>query len=185
MLKARAENGVIDLIRLCGADPLSEGMTQTPKRFVKAFLEYTKGYQEDPKDYLKVTFPADSKELVMVTDIEFFSQCEHHLAPFFGKAHVGYIPTTRVTGLSKIARMVEGYARRFQVQERLTTQIADAMQEVLRPQGVMVVVEARHMCMCSRGVNKPSAVTKTSAVRGVFSEQPPARAEFLSILNGR
>ena len=179
----RFMEGVKDLIELCGDDPNRDGLQETPYRVIKAFLEYTEGYREDPKTHLEKTFDVDHQELVLVKDIEFHSVCEHHFAPFFGVAHVGYIPNEKITGLSKIARMVEGYAKRFQVQERLTTQISEAIEEVLEPKGTMVVIEAKHMCMCGRGIKKTSASTTTSSVRGIFAEQSEARAEFLSLLH--
>lgn len=175
--------GIDKLIKICGDDPNRNGLEETPFRVVKAFLEYTEGYREEPKEHLEKTFDVQASELVLVRDIELFSMCEHHFAPFYGVAHVGYIPNEKVTGLSKIARMVEGYAKRFQVQERLTTQIADAMNEVLEPKGVMVVIEAKHMCMCGRGIRKSGASTTTSAVRGVFANEPDARGEFLSLIS--
>ena len=180
----KALNGIHNLIEACGDDPERDGLQETPFRVVKAFLEYTEGYRESPGDHLTKTFEVDHQELILVKDIEFHSMCEHHFAPFFGVAHVGYIPGEHITGLSKIARMVDGYAKRFQVQERLTTQIADAMERVLQPKGVMVVVEAKHMCMCSRGIKKAGASTTTSSVRGVFLEEADARAEFLSLIKG-
>lgn len=172
-----------DLIELCGDDPNRDGLQETPHRVLKAFLEYTEGYQEDPKDHLKKVFDVSHKELVLIKNIEFHSMCEHHFAPFFGVAHVGYIPDKKVTGLSKVGRMVEGYAKRFQVQETLTNQIADAVEEILQPQGTMVVIEAKHMCMCGRGIKKSSAETTTTAVRGAFAERSDARLEFLTLLN--
>jgi GTP cyclohydrolase I len=179
----RFMEGVKDLIELCGDDPDRDGLQETPYRVFKAFLEYTEGYREDPKIHLEKTFDVDHQELVLVKDIEFYSVCEHHFAPFFGVAHVGYIPNKKITGLSKIARMVEGYAKRFQVQERLTTQISEAIEEVLEPKGTMVVIEAKHMCMCGRGIKKTSASTTTSSVRGIFADQSDARAEYLSLLH--
>ncbi|WP_458412947.1 GTP cyclohydrolase I FolE [Schinkia sp. CFF1] len=172
-----------DLIELCGDDPNRDGLQETPFRVLKAFLEYTEGYRENPKEHLEKIFEVNHQELVLVRDIEFYSMCEHHFAPFFGVAHVGYIPNEKITGLSKIGRMVEGYARRFQVQERLTNEIADAINEVLEPQGVMVVVEAKHMCMCGRGIKKSNSSTTTTAMRGLFANQADARIEFLSLLN--
>lgn len=178
-------NAVRELIELCGDDPDRDGLEETPYRVLKAFLEYTEGYREDPRVHLVKTFDVEHQELVLVRDIEFHSMCEHHFAPFFGVAHVGYIPNEKITGLSKIARMVEGYAKRFQVQERMTTEIAEAIEEILEPQGAMVVIEAKHMCMCGRGIKKSSASTVTSSVRGVFADKPDARAEFLSLLQRR
>nr|WP_309098398.1 GTP cyclohydrolase I FolE [Fredinandcohnia onubensis] len=172
-----------ELIELCGDDSTRDGLIETPQRVVKAFLEYTEGYQEDPKDHLKKVFDVAHRELVLVKNIEFHSMCEHHFAPFFGVAHVGYIPDKKVTGLSKIGRMVEGYAKRFQVQETLTNQIADAIEEILEPQGAMVVIEAKHMCMCGRGIRKTNSETTTTAVRGLFEERSDSRVEFLTLLN--
>ncbi|MGD6802381.1 GTP cyclohydrolase I FolE [Rossellomorea vietnamensis] len=176
-------DGIKNLIEICGDDPDRDGLQETPFRVLKAFLEYTEGYREDPKVHLEKVFDVDHKELVMVKDIEFYSMCEHHFAPFFGVAHVGYVPDRKITGLSKIGRLVEGYAKRFQVQERLTNEIAQAVEEVLEPQGVMVVVEAKHMCMCGRGIKKSTASTTTTAVRGIYAEKTENRMEFLSLLN--
>ncbi|WP_113927301.1 GTP cyclohydrolase I FolE [Bacillus sp. P14.5] len=176
-------DGIKNLIEICGDDPNRDGLQETPFRVLKAFLEYTEGYREDPKSHLEKVFDVDHKELVMVKDIEFYSMCEHHFAPFFGVAHVGYIPDRKITGLSKIGRLVEGYAKRFQVQERLTNEIAKAVEEVLDPQGVMVVVEAKHMCMCGRGIKKSTASTTTTAVKGIYAEKTESRMEFLSLLN--
>ncbi len=175
--------GVRNLIELCGDDPNREGLEETPFRVLKAFLEYTEGYKENPAVHLKKTFDVQHKELVLVKNIEFYSMCEHHFAPFFGVAHVGYMPDAKITGLSKIGRMVEGYAKRFQVQERLTNEIADAITDILEPQGTMVVVEAKHMCMCGRGIKKSNSSTTTTAVRGLFEERSDARMEFLSLIN--
>lgn len=176
------KEGFQALMAHCGEDPTRDGLEETPQRVLKAFEEYTEGYKEDPRDYLRKTFDVTHRELVLVKDIEFYSLCEHHFAPFFGVAHVGYIPNQKVTGLSKIARTVEGYAKRFQVQERLTTQITEAIEDVLQPQGVMTIVSAKHLCMCGRGVKKSSAETKTSSVRGVFETDFDTREEFLSLL---
>ena len=175
--------GFENLIKLCGDDPDRNGLQDTPFRVIKAFAEYSEGYREDPSLHLEKTFEVDHHELVMVKDIEFHSMCEHHFAPFHGVAHVGYIPRERITGLSKIARVVDGYAKRFQVQERLTNQIADALVNKLDPIGAMVVIEAKHMCMCGRGIKKSGASTTTSAVRGAFKKETAARAEFLSLMN--
>lgn len=179
----RIEEAFKELIDLCGDNPNRDGLQETPYRVLKAFLEYTEGYREDPKLHLEKTFDVEHQELVLVKDIEFYSMCEHHFAPFFGVAHVGYIPNKKVTGLSKIARMVEGYAKRFQVQERMTTQISKAIEEILEPKGTMIVIEAKHMCMCGRGIKKSSASTTTSSVRGIFADKENARAEFLSLLH--
>ena len=172
------------LIEICGDDPSREGMEETPFRALKAFLEYTKGYGTDPADHLATTFPAQNQDLVLIRDIEFFSLCEHHLAPFYGKCHVAYIPKQRITGLSKLARVVEGYARRFQVQERMTEQIADAVMDRLDAQGAICVLEARHMCMAMRGVAKPDAVTTTSAIRGIYHDDSDLRMETMNLIKG-
>ena len=176
-------DGIKSLIEICGDDPNRDGLQETPFRVLKAFMEYTEGYREDPKAHLEKVFDVQHKELVMVKDIEFYSMCEHHFAPFFGVAHVGYIPDKKITGLSKIGRMVEGYAKRFQVQERLTNEIAQAVEDILEPQGAMVVIEAKHMCMCGRGIKKSNASTTTTAVRGSYAEKADARMEFLTLLN--
>lgn len=182
MKAERFKDSLKDLIELCGDDPTRDGLIETPERVLKAFLEYTEGYREDPKRHLEKVFDVDHKELILVKDIAFYSLCEHHFAPFFGVAHVGYIPREKICGLSKIARMVEGYSKRFQVQERLTQQIADAMEEVLNPEGTMVVVNATHLCMCGRGIKKSTATTTTSSVRGIFANKHEARVEFLSLV---
>ena len=177
-----AMDGVKSLIDLCGDDAERNGLEETPFRFTKAMLEYTEGYRENPKEHLKKTFDVEHDQLVIVKDIEFNSLCEHHFAPFYGKMHIGYIPDGKITGLSKFGRLADGYAKRFQVQERLTNQIADAIEEVLQPKGAMVVIEAKHMCMCGRGVKKKEANTVTSAVKGVFMTEAQARNEFLSLI---
>lgn len=175
-------NAIKELIDVCGDDPNREGLQETPFRVLKAFLEYTEGYHENPKEHLEKQFDVDHHDLIMVNDIDFNSTCEHHFAPIIGVAHVGYIPSGKITGLSKIARMVDGYAKRFQVQERFTNQIADAMEEILKPEGVMVVIEAKHMCMCGRGVKKKDSLTVTTSSRGVFSKNADQRKEFMSLL---
>lgn len=178
-----AQDHVRELLQFIGEDPAREGLVETPSRVIRMYSEIFSGYRQDPYEILSKTFEDENhEELVIVRDIEFFSHCEHHMVPFFGKAHVGYIPSGAVVGLSKIARLVECYARRLQVQERMTTQIANAIDEVLKPQGVMVVIEATHMCMKMRGVKNPCADTVTSAVRGVFKNEAEARAEFLSLI---
>nr|WP_241966906.1 GTP cyclohydrolase I FolE [Staphylococcus hominis] len=175
--------GIKNLITLAGDDVNRDGLCETPFRVVKAYMEYTEGYRENPNEHLRKTFDVDHNELVIVRDIEFNSLCEHHFAPFYGRVHIGYIPNEKVTGLSKFGRMVDGYAKRFQVQEHLTTQIADAIDKELQPLAVMVVVEARHMCMCGRGIRKGTSSTTTSAVRGQFKESAQLRNEFLSLIN--
>jgi len=168
-----------------GEDPNREGLLETPKRVVKAFEEYFAGYKEDPSEHLKKTFEEVEgyDELVMVSDIDVHSHCEHHLAPFFGKAHVAYIPNGRVVGLSKLGRLVDGFAKRLQVQEKLTMQIHNAMEEVLQPAGVAVILQCKHSCMCYRGVKKPDAVTTTSKLSGAFLNNPSSRLELFQLIN--
>lgn len=179
----KAVEGIENIILLSGeSDPKRQGLEDTPNRVVKAFLEYTVGYSEDPARHLEKVFDVTHNEIVLVKDIEFVSLCEHHFAPFFGVAHVAYIPDKKVTGLSKIARMVDGYAKRFQVQEALTQQIADAMELVLKPKGVAVIIEAKHTCMCYRGVGKTTASTTTSAMRGCFMADAASRNELLTLI---
>ncbi|MHA0856462.1 GTP cyclohydrolase I FolE [Paenibacillus sp. CMAA1364] len=170
---------ILDLI---GEDTKREGLIETPARVTRMYEEIYSGYEVDPRDVLGVTFDENHEELVIVKDIVYYSQCEHHMAPFFGKVHIGYIPSGKIAGLSKFARLVDALTRRLQVQERITSQIADIMDEVLQPNGVMVVVEGEHLCMCARGVKKPGSKTITSAVRGVFREDAASRAEFLSLI---
>lgn len=182
--QARAEAAVRELLLAIGEDPERCGLRDTPARVARAYQEMFAGLYTDPDDVLNTTFDEQHDELVMVKDIPMYSMCEHHLVSFRGSAHVGYIPGEdgRVTGLSKIARVVDLYARRPQVQERLTAQIADAMMNRLKPRGVIVVVEAEHMCMSMRGVRKPGAVTTTSAVRGQFKTDTALRAEALNLI---
>ncbi len=173
-----------ELIARMGEDPLREGLAKTPERMEKAMAFLTKGYKEDAAKILRdALFNVDYNEMVIVKDIEMFSLCEHHLLPFFGKVHVAYIPKGKVIGLSKIPRIVEVFARRLQVQERLTRQIAESIEEAIEPQGVGVVIEARHLCMMMRGVEKQNSSTVTSAMLGVFEKQN-TRAEFLSLVRG-
>ena len=172
------------LVRL-GEDPEREGLLQTPQRYAKALQDLTKGYHEDPEAILQgALFSVDYDEMVIVKDIEMFSLCEHHVLPFFGKVHIAYIPKGKVIGLSKIARLVEVFARRLQVQERLTAQIAETIQKVIQPLGVGVVVEARHLCMMMRGVEKQHSATVTSSMLGAFRAQQ-TRQEFLALIHAR
>lgn len=182
---ARAEAAVRELLIAVGEDPDREGLADTPARVARSFGEMFAGLRQKPADVLSKTFSIDHDEMVLVRDIELYSMCEHHLVPFHGVAHVGYIPALdgRVTGLSKLARLVDVFAKRPQVQERLTTQIADALVEYLKVQGVIVVVEAEHLCMSMRGIRKPGSRTITSAVRGQLRD-PATRAEAMSLLLG-
>ncbi len=181
----RAEAAVRELLYAIGEDPDRDGLQDTPARVARAYREIFSGLRQQPEDVLTTTFDLGHDEMVMVKDIEVMSTCEHHLVPFVGVAHVGYIPasTGKITGLSKLARLVDVYARRPQVQERLTTQIADALMRILEPRGVIVVVECEHMCMTMRGVRKPGAKTITSAVRGQLRD-PATRAEAMSLIVG-
>ena len=173
------------LIRL-GEDPAREGLTRTPGRMHRAYEFLTKGYHEDPEALLKkALFTVDYDEMVIVKDIEMFSLCEHHLLPFFGKVHVAYIPKGKVIGLSKLPRLIEIFARRLQIQERLTTQIAETIQNAIEPQGVGVVIEARHLCMMMRGVEKQHSAAVTSSMLGCFRDEEETRTEFLSLIRNR
>ena len=181
---ARIERAVREILEAIGEDPDRDGLVRTPMRIAKMYEEIFAGLYEDPSQHLTVTFEADHDEMVMVRDIPIHSVCEHHLVPFAGRAHVAYIPGSdgRITGLSKIARLVDGFAKRPQVQERLTTQVADALVEVLDPSGVLVMIEAEHFCMSMRGVKKPGSLTITSAVRGLFKSNAATRAEAMSLI---
>ncbi|HEV2087006.1 MAG TPA: GTP cyclohydrolase I FolE [Cryptosporangiaceae bacterium] len=184
---ARIEKAVREILVAVGEDPDRDGLKATPARVARAYAEMFSGLRVDPGSLLTTAFEEDHEELVLVKDIEVYSQCEHHLVPFHGVAHVGYIPGAagQITGLSKLARLVEAYARRPQVQERLTSQVADTLMKRLDPRGVIVVVECEHLCMSMRGIRKPGARTVTSAVRGWFSRSPAARAEAMSLIIGR
>jgi GTP cyclohydrolase I len=184
--KPRIEKAVREILEAIGEDPDREGLVRTPERVADMYEEIFRGLAENPRELLSVTFAADHDEMIMVKDIPLYSVCEHHLAPFLGRAHVAYIPNAngRITGLSKLARLVDAYARRPQVQERLTSQIADELDEVLAPRGVLVVVEAEHLCMSMRGVQKPGTTTVTSAVRGLFRDNPATRAEAMAFIHG-
>lgn len=185
--QARAEAAVRELLIAVGEDPDREGLVETPARVARAYQEIFAGLFTDPTDVLAKTFAEDHQELVLVKDIPIYSTCEHHLVPFFGKAHIGYIPGDegRVTGLSKLARLVDLYAKRPQVQERLTSQVADALVDKLQPQSAIVVIECEHLCMAMRGIRKPGATTVTSAVRGGFKSDARSRAEAMSLITGK
>ena len=175
-----------EILRLLGEDPEREGLLKTPERVAKAMSFITKGYTEDPIEILKsALFKEEYKQMVLVKDIELYSICEHHMLPFYVKAHLAYIPNGQITGLSKIARVVECFARRLQVQERLTVQIRDSIQEALNPRGVAVVIEASHMCMQMRGVEKQSSATTTSAFTGIFLSDPRTREEFMTLISNK
>jgi GTP cyclohydrolase I len=183
----RIEKAVHEILLALGEDPERDGLTDTPARVARAYAEQFAGLRQRPEDVLTKVFDAGHDEIVLVRDIELYSTCEHHLVPFFGVAHIGYIPNEKgqITGLSKLARLVDMYARRPQVQERMTSQIANALESVLEPRGVIVVIEAEHLCMSMRGVRKPGARTVTSAVRGVFRDSARTRAEAMSLVQGR
>jgi GTP cyclohydrolase I len=185
--QARAEAAVRELLIAVGEDVDRDGLKDTPRRVARAYAEQFSGLHTDPDSVLSTVFAEDHSEMVLIRDIPMYSTCEHHLVPFFGRAHVGYIPGDdgKVTGLSKLARVVEGYSKRPQVQERLTTQIAEALVRRLDPAGVIVVIEAEHLCMAMRGIRKPGAVTTTSAVRGIFQSRASTRAEAMSLITGR
>jgi GTP cyclohydrolase I len=183
--REQAEDAVRVLLRWAGEDPAREGLLDTPSRVVKAYSDWFSGYNDDPRDYLQRTFEevAGYDELIVLRDIEFESHCEHHMAPIIGKAHVGYLPDGKVVGISKLARVVETYARRFQVQEKLTAEIATAIQDVLNPRGVGVVVEAAHECMTTRGIHKRGVSMVTSKMLGSFRDDARTRAEFLQFID--
>jgi GTP cyclohydrolase IA len=178
------EEAVRTLIRWAGDDPEREGLVGTPERIARAFREYFSGYDEDPVELLQRTFEAIDgyDEIVVLKDIRFESHCEHHLAPFIGKVHVAYLPNSRVVGISKLARLVDVYAKRLQIQEKMTSQIANTLDEVLQPKGVAVVIEAAHQCMTTRGVHKPGVTMVTSRMLGVFRDDPTSRREVLAMI---
>lgn len=183
----RVQELIRDLLEAIGEDPTREGLRETPRRVAEMYAELFTGIEADPGEHLRVRFEAGHDEMVMVRDIPFTSLCEHHLVPFVGLTHVAYLPADdgRITGLSKLARMVEGYARRLQVQERMTTEIVEAMEKELQPRGSIVVIEAEHFCMSMRGVKKEGMTTVTSAVRGVFRDDARTRAEALQYIHQR
>jgi GTP cyclohydrolase I len=180
----RIERAVREILSAIGEDPDRDGLVRTPARVAEMYAEICSGLAEDPAEHLVVTFEANHDEMVLVRDIALYSICEHHLVPFHGHAHVAYIPNEdgRITGLSKLARLVDGFAKRPQVQERLTTQVADALVAALAPRGAFVMIEAEHLCMSMRGVRKPGTLTVTSAVRGLFKDNPSTRAEVMAML---
>jgi GTP cyclohydrolase I len=182
----RIEAAVREILAAIGEDPDRDGLRDTPARVARSYVEMFAGLRIDPSTVLSTTFEAGHQEFILVKDIELYSTCEHHLVPFHGAAHVGYIPGPdgRITGLSKLARLVDGFARRPQVQERLTAQIADTLMAVLEPRGVIVVIECEHLCMSMRGIRKPGAHTVTSAVRGIFEHSSTTRAEAMSLIIG-
>ncbi|NUO77775.1 GTP cyclohydrolase I FolE [Lysobacter sp. 5GHs7-4] len=183
--REQAESAVRTLLAWAGEDPAREGLLDTPKRVVEAYGDWFSGYDDDPREYLARTFEevAGYDELIVLRDIEFESHCEHHMAPIIGKAHVGYLPNGKVVGISKLARVVETYARRFQVQEKMTAQIAQSIQDVLQPLGVGVVIEGAHECMTTRGVHKRGVSMITSKMLGTFREDARTRAEFLRFID--
>ena len=182
--QAQAEEAVRTLLRWAGEDPAREGLLDTPRRVAEAYGDWFKGYQDDPREYLERTFEevAGYDEMIVLRDIEYESHCEHHMAPIIGRVHVGYVPNGRVVGISKLARVVEAYARRFQVQEKMTAQIADVIQDVLQPLGVGVVVEGSHECMTTRGIHKRGVSMVTSKMLGSFRDDARTRAEFLRFI---
>ncbi len=181
---ARIEKAVREILIAIGEDPAREGLVKTPARVARAYSDLTSGLREDPKLHLQTVFTENYDEVVLLRDIPFNSMCEHHLLPFTGRAHVAYLPDGKVVGLSKLARLVDGYARRPQVQERLTTQIVEALMDELQPMGAAVVIEAVHTCMTMRGVKKTGATMVTSGLRGIFRENPSSRHEILSLMYG-
>ena len=185
--EARIKQAVTDIIEAIGEDPAREGLRDTPARVAEMYAELFAGIAKDPKDDLTVGFELGHREMVILKNIPFYSMCEHHLLPFYGVAHVGYIPNAegRIVGISKLARVVETVARRMQVQERMTTEIADAIDEGIKPAGVAVVIQAEHLCMVMRGIKKPGSNVITSAIRGAFRRRPASRAEFFSLIQGK
>jgi len=184
--RAEAEDAVRTLIRWAGDDPEREGLLETPNRVVRSYEEFFAGYEADPVDMLRRTFEETDgyDEMVLLRDIRLESYCEHHIVPIIGKAHVAYLPRSRVVGISKLARVVEAYARRLQIQEKLTAQIANTINEVLQPKGVAVVIEAAHQCMTTRGIHKPGVTMVTSRMLGAFRDNPSTRREFMALIAG-
>ncbi len=183
--ESKVKEAVKLLLEGIGEDPEREGLKDTPDRIARMYTELMAGYDDKPSNHLSRTFRAENNEMVLEKDIVFYSMCEHHMMPFFGKAHIAYIPNGKVVGLSKLARCVETYARRLQIQEKMTAQIADAIMDELQPQGVMIVVEAEHLCMTARGVKKPGSKTTTVVTRGVFADNEKLQTLFFRLLNER
>ncbi|MGB2814111.1 MAG: GTP cyclohydrolase I FolE [Dehalococcoidales bacterium] len=185
--EAKIKKAINDIIEAIGEDPKRAGLLDTPERVAEMYAELFGGMKQDPKEELKVGFELGHREMVVLRDIPFYSMCEHHLLPFYGVAHIGYIPNHegRIVGISKLARVVEVISRRPQLQERMTTEIADTIMEALKPEGVAVVIQAEHLCMIMRGIKKPGANVVTSAIRGIFSRKAASRAEFFSIIQGK
>ena len=183
IMKEKSITAIYEMIRLIGDNPAREGVAQTPNRVVKSWETIYGGYRQKAEDVLTAQFNSENyEEMIVLKNIEFFSTCEHHMLPFFGKAHVAYIPNGSVVGISKLARLVEVFARRLQIQERLTTQIADSLMDIIMPIGCGVIIEAKHFCMVSRGVNKQKSIMETSTLRGIFKE-PDVKQEFLKLIN--
>ena len=185
--EAKIRKAISDIIEAIGEDPKREGLLGTPERVAEMYAELFGGMKQDPREELKVGFELGHREMVVLRDIPFYSMCEHHLLPFYGVAHIGYIPNEegRIVGISKLARVVEVISRRPQLQERMTTEIADVIMDAIKPAGVAVVIQAEHLCMIMRGIKKPGANVVTSAIRGIFSRKAASRAEFFSIIQGK
>ena len=185
--EAKIRKAISDIIEAIGEDPKREGLLGTPERVAEMYAELFGGMKQDPREELKVGFELGHREMVVLRDIPFYSMCEHHLLPFYGVAHIGYIPNEegRIVGISKLARVVEVISRRPQLQEKMTTEIADAIMDAIKPAGVAVVIQAEHLCMIMRGIKKPGANVVTSAIRGIFSRKAASRAEFFSIIQGK
>lgn len=181
--REKIEAHIKEILKLIGEDVEREGLLETPARVTRMYEEIFAGYAVEPKEVLGAVFDENHEELVIVKDITYYSQCEHHMVPFFGKVHIGYIPSGKIIGLSKMARLVEAITKRLQVQERITSQIADVLHEELMPQGVIVIVEGEHLCMCARGVKKPGSKTITTATRGLYKQDAALRSEFMQLLN--
>ena len=185
--EAKIKKAISDIIEAIGEDPKREGLLDTPERVAEMYAELFGGMNQDPREELRVGFELGHREMVVLRDIPFYSMCEHHLLPFYGVAHIGYIPNEegRIIGISKLARVVEVISRRPQLQERMTTEIAEAIMDALKPEGVAVVIQAEHLCMIMRGIKKPGSNVVTSAIRGIFSRKAASRAEFFSIIQGK